>query len=334
MELILPQYDPIKLLNSIDQVAGFSYYLGFPIEIGEFFSNPLRAETNPDTNPSGILVEFPDKVMMLDKGDGQFNCDLIGLVMKITGQNFQQAVKTITNDSPTFTDASFKRTVSITPKEKTQFDIQFKTYSLEDIKYWESQGINLNTVWCGRVRAARRFRLVTSTNPGHWREYSKSNPIYIYLTAIEGIYKIYRPFADKKEKFLYNGHSNDIRLVFEGWEELPETGELVVICKSRKDRLFLKQRGFITLNIQGEDLIPPEEYVKELQRRFKRVVIFFDRDRTGVRSAYHRWYRPYKVECFFIPKYFKGKDTTGFYKQYGEEITNKIIINKLNEQSN
>lgn len=330
--MILTNYDAIETLRSVDQLQGFRYYLRANVDEGSLFSNPLRPLDNPDETPSAVLKWFGEKLVLVDFGDKRYGGDLIKIAQLVSPKaiDYRQAIEKIIIDSKEFNRSDFQNIY--VPRTPMFIPIEYKVqpYTNFDKEWWGKRGIEINTLWNGMVRSCEKFRVGSNK---YWSEYSEENPIYAYLNYRPEIVKIYRPLANKMNKFRWNGNTDDVMLALEGWDEYVR-GDSLVIIKSRKDRLYLKQRGVKVLATPSEGMIPKKQWMDSLQIRFKRIIVFYDRDRMGVTSVRQIWQKPYKCDFFFIPKEFSGKDITGFHEKYGEKITNEIIISKLNGHHN
>ena len=84
-------------------------------------------------------------------------------------------------------------------------------------------------------------------NDSFFHEYSKYDPIYRYREKGNRI-KLYRPFANKWFKWRTNMSGG----ILEGWDELPETGNMVIITSSKKDVMSLYAAGFTAIATRSE----------------------------------------------------------------------------------
>lgn len=346
MEIDIVNYSPDTLLKSIDQHKAFNYYLGQQHPIEKTFCNPLRPSNDPDINPSGMLKWYNSRLMLIDFGNSAFNMDLIKLVMMTKLLDFKSAVLEIYQNRDKFkplSDTIISQKSNKIPEELNKnfkFEIKYRPFELSDINYFENQGLNINHIYSpGKIKAAECFRIITDSqgnlNQSVWVHNTRYNPIYVYETDVKDVYKIYRPFETKNNKFRYNGKSTDYYAEVEGLRDIPSTGDCIIIAKSRKERLFLTYRGFNAINTQGEGRKISTIFMESILNRFKKSIVFYDRDPEGMLSVKNYWRKNFNSDFYFIPEEILGKDLTGvFYDQKvncGKSIyeTNKFINEKI-----
>lgn len=346
MEIEIKNYSPDLLLKNIDQHKAFNYYLGHQYPVEKTFCNPLRPSSNPDNNPSGMLKWYNSRLMLIDFGDSTFNMDLIKLVMMTKLLDFKSAVLEIYQNRDKFKATSDINNLSIpfkNPEESNKrfkFEIVYRPFEITDINYFENQGLNINHIYSfGKIKAADRYRMITESqgvlNQSVWVHNTKYNPIYVFETDVKDIFKIYRPFESKDNKFRYNGKATDYYAEIEGLRDIPSTGNYIIVTKSRKERLFLTYRGFTAINTQGEGRKISVNFMESVLNRFKKSIIFYDRDKEGMLSVKNYWRKNFNSDFYFIPEEIVGKDLTGVFhdqvvnrhKTMAE--TNKFINEKI-----
>jgi hypothetical protein len=110
--------------------------------------------------------------------------------------------------------------------------------------------------------------------------YTKDSPMYAY--KIFNKFKIYRPLSKfRKDKWRTNCSNLDLQ----GYEQLPETGDLLILTKSLKDVMVLYTLGYNAVALQSENDHLNKSVYESLCERFKNIVIFFDNDEPGIKSA-------------------------------------------------
>jgi len=97
---------------------------------------------------------------------------------------------------------------------------------------------------------------------------------------------------------------------------LPKTGEFVVITKSMKDTMLLYELGVPACAPNSETVFLSDDRLSQLQKRFDRIVVFYDNDEAGIKAM--NKIKKLHPELFFVmlPRY-KSKDISDFYKKYG-----------------
>jgi len=154
-------------------------------------------------------------------------------------------------------------------------------------------------------------------------KYQSEQPLYAY--RIFNSFKIYNPQATvKKDKWRSNCGVNDIQ----GWEQLPESGDLLVITKSLKDVMALSLFNIPAIAPQGEHQLVPSKVIDEAKKRFKTLVMFYDYDDAGVSGA-NRARDEYGIPTVYIPKHYlelyNTKDISDCIKEFGLEKTRSLL---------
>mgnify|MGYP000773108075 CR=1 FL=1 len=121
--------------------------------------------------------------------------------------------------------------------------------------------------------------------------------------------RIYRPLADKYTKWRNNLTENDIQ----GFKQLPKTGDILIITKSMKDVMCLYEMGIPAISPSSESTFIPDKALEQLKKRFKRIIIMFDRDEAGVRYL-RKISLKTGLEGLLINKKFKAKDISDAIK--------------------
>lgn len=189
----------------------------------------------------------------------------------------------------------------------------------EDVKYWAQYNISEEILKLFDIRKCCKVWI----NEEMFAEGIPGNPIYRYKEKSK--MKIYRPFAKRKEKFRNNYYGG----LLEGWNQLPEKGEVVVITKSRKDVMTLYSLGIPSVGVRSETTLISGNSFNLLKSRFNKIISYMDNDRTGIEMNK-------KIEELFKIPYIcnpenKPKDASDWMKENKSEFT-EWIKEKLNEQ--
>ena len=217
-------------------------------------------------------------------------------------------------------------TVQLTDKyyEEIKKEIPLKCLKREwtkaDLQYWEDFGITLDILKTFNVIPTKA---VYKGSKLIWKN-SSSNPIYTYLFPNEKKKKIYRPLEkNRKFKFL---SSAEISTVYQGFDQLPETGDLLIITKSMKDVMTLYSLGYNAIAPNGEGYNLDKQFLEFLEYRFDNIVVLFDNDVAGLEAA-RRIYDEHRLFYVLIPsEQFRSKDISEYYYYYGQQETKKLLI--------
>lgn len=132
---------------------------------------------------------------------------------------------------------------------------------------------------------------------------------YLYDQTIES-WKCYKPFEKGADKW----KSNNISKVIDGYKQLPDSGDTLIIVSSRKDLLTV--RTYLgcwaicpTSETSFRNILEKEG---ELNERFKKIYVWLDADETGSMST-KKVVEKTKWNPIYPPLEFKGlgiKDQT------------------------
>ena len=133
-------------------------------------------------------------------------------------------------------------------------------------------------------------------------------------------YKIYQPYS---KEFKWTNNTN--YTVHQGYRQLPDSGELLVITKSLKDVMsLLDVIGITAVGIQSESVMMKDSVMNEYKRRFTKVICLFDNDDAGKRLS-KKYSDKYNVPHFFMPEMEDVTDFSDLVKAVGIEESRKIF---------
>lgn len=325
--------------NAVSEYDIFKAYIPHFKEIDRDFKSEFYDDHKPDCRvyPSGT-----GKLLYHDFGNGDhFNC--YTYVMKKYSCTFAECLRIIANDFNLLkvkSSVSFKPNFilgkeSITkktfePRVRSEISIVSRNWNLTDYNYWFKQ-YGLSFEWCesyfitpcSHVYLKRFDSTVTYVS-------TKSNPIYAYKefdweTGDFLGYKIYFPLnLDKKRKWIC---AADIGKSIAGWEQLPETDDIGILTKSRKDAAVLRTLGFSGYSLQGEANNLPSKLMPILESRFTHNFILYDNDKGGIDGA-ESMSSKYPFKTIFIPIKYDCKDASELVAKIGQNEA-KTVLNKL-----
>lgn len=292
------------LLEKLDDYSIYSYYLG-PFKPGKLMNSPLR---NDDKMPSFAIFPTKDGALLFkDHGTGvsgnalkfiklyrgiQTRDELERELLKIVRKyNPEQNIRTNTY---TKLVGSYAADIGIVRQPFTEVDK----------KYWKQFHISIDTLKKFNVFSIKYFlcnRVVRGT-------YKEDSPMYAY--KVYDKFKIYRPLASKYTKWRTNLTNRHVQ----GLAELPkEGGNLLIITKSLKDVMCLYEMGFNAIAASSETTFIPEDILQSLRHKWKHIVILYDRDKTGMKTA-RQYSKQYKLDAIFVHKKFNSKDISDAVK--------------------
>lgn len=204
--------------------------------------------------------------------------------------------------------------------------VKRKYFTKTDDDYWTQYGIDREVLKYFNVSPIESFWVNDVQQPF---VYTKDCPMYAY--KVYNKFKIYRPYAKRREdKWRNNCGPYDIQ----GWEQLPESGEIVIITKSLKDVMVLYELGYPAIAPQSENSAIPKKVIENLRLRFKTIVILFDNDtagRDGAKKIAEKFVLPhiyFSIDNFIL---YDIKDVSDYVKQFGHVDAGNALIKLLNE---
>ncbi|MGK2861905.1 MAG: hypothetical protein ACSLE0_08225, partial [Chitinophagaceae bacterium] len=154
---------------------------------------------------------------------------------------------------------------------------------------------------------------------------------YAFIEYKDGqeTYKIYQPF-NKDFKWI-NNHNDSI---WQGWNQLPPKGEILIITKSLKDVMSITDvLGIPSVSLQSESVHPKRIVMKELHFRFEDIYLLYDNDFDKEQNWGQLFAKSVASEFnlynIAIQDSRKCKDFSDLVKEYGAVESKKIWDNEL-----
>ena len=313
------------ILKVLTQEEIFSFYIGEPISAGDKMCSPLREDSIPSfgfyyrRDNSGILM-FND-LATHDSGD------CIVFVCKLFGINYREAFFKIAYDfglSKMEITAERQRIISV-KKTQTQKHIELgikrREWEYHDAQFWKSFGIKKATL--------NKYNVVPIQYVFFNGDASKVDKhAYAYMEFKDDAvsYKIYQPFSEK-HKWMNNANYS----VHQGYTQLPSTGEVLIITKSLKDVMSIRDViGIPSVGLQSESVMMKDSVMEEYKSRFDNVVCLFDNDKAGKKLSLE-FSDKYKIPYFFMPELEGVSDFSDLVKKVGKDIARKMFMKKINK---
>lgn len=292
-----------SILDRLSEYDIFKRYIG-PIKIGKVYNSPLREDKSPSF---AIFVSNRDKALLYrDMATGDTG-DVFKFVKQLFGFNsYYDVYQKIYDDMSLFIDGvelTYKTRLEV---RNTQISIKRMEFTEKDLEFWSNFGIKFETLKKYNVSPISTY-YVNNIPKGI---YSELEPMYAY--KVFNKFKIYRPLSSKINKWRGNLSSTDIQ----GYEQLSEKGDLLIITKSLKDVMCLRELGYEAIAPASESTMIPEIVVNKIKSRFKNIIMLYDRDSAGLKFT-RKTIKKYGFKFMFINKKYKTKDISDFVKLYG-----------------
>jgi hypothetical protein len=209
----------------------------------------------------------------------------------------------------------------VLPESNTHTAIRCATqdFSTSQLNWWKSFGISIKTLQLYNVYSVSSYWI-----NDRWYE-KKCYGYYGGKKDDIEYWKLY--FPGERIKFL----SNWTKKMIQGWTQLDKHGDILVITKSLKDVMLFHELGINSIAPLSETCALDRSFIiNTLSKRFKRVCVMYDNDIAGIEGMI----RVKKMLCekkkcnilfFWIPRRYKAKDITDFYKMYGYDKTIELI---------
>lgn len=149
----------------------------------------------------------------------------------------------------------------------------------------------------------------------------------MYAYKVYNNFKIYRPLADKYTKWRNNLTENDIQ----GFKQLPKTGDILIITKSMKDVMCLYEMGIPAISPSSESTFIPDKALNQLKKRFKTILICFDRDEVGCKYL-RKISLKTGLKPFLVHKKWKAKDISDAIKANSFESIKLWIYEEIEKE--
>ena len=192
------------------------------------------------------------------------------------------------------------------------------------LDFWKQYRITLAILKIYCVEAISSYSFMSKDNKLITIKATADQPIFAYLN--EGWAKIYKPFSlEKMYRFMILG-TRPTDYIF-GYLQLPPSGDTLLICAGEKDTLVAAAMGFPAISPHSESATGniTAEIIADLKKRFLKIVIIFDTDKTGVKSA-HSLASKYGVFVATLPEMADGKDLADYIKAgYSKEDVQKLV---------
>lgn len=329
-EIILDKLSPIEI---------FRNYIPDNFVINKPFSSPLRV----DDTPSFSIYESKDTILYNDFVLGGGDC--LRFVKELFGfSSWYDTYSRIAIDFQLDKDYAvrklngyFKRDYrgtinkAIKRKEKAvELSVSTRKWENYDYTYWKKYGINQLMLQKYEVYPISRIFMKYSSDT---LVVKADKHAYCFIERKDGkvTMKIYQPFS-KYKWMTSHDHS-----VWQGWKQLPQRGENLIITKSLKDVMAINQNSwYAAVALQQEGANPKYTVIDELKKRFKKIFVLYDNDFDKVTNwgklAAKKLCRDYNLYFIMIPSSYEAKDFTDLIKKHGIDVARKLLETLINER--
>lgn len=313
--------NPITLeyiLSKVTEYDIYAHYLG-QFKVGMIYNSPFRKDKNPSF---GIFYSKRTKQLLFkDHGTGECG-NVIKFVQLYTGKtNYNDILQDIVAKLNITTDTRLDSSKQYIPSQETVIGVVRQEFTDVDTNYWSQFHISIKTLKKFNVNSIKYY-LCNGIVKGI---YKPENPMYAY--KVYNNFKVYRPLGDKYTKWRNNLTEYDVQ----GYEQLPKKGDICIITKSLKDVMCLYEMGIPAISPSSESTWLPDTVLEDILKRFKRVLICFDRDGPGMRNL-RKISLKTGLNGLIMHKKFKAKDISDAIKANGFDKVKEYIYAEIDKE--
>lgn len=272
--------DKKLILESVTQEEIFKLVFGFlPVDF-QYTTSPLRIDNSPGC---WFQYHINGTLYFIDFASKRHHSDCFNIVQDYYSlPNFFTTLEFIHHKliegRDIITETKIKQEIKRSLKESVKLIIEPRHFIPKDAGFWIPYGISSANLLEDKQFAISAFHAL-NTKKGNFS--SKCYDLaYADTNFPNGRKKIYFPNREGKGRFITTCTREDIG----GINSLPPFGRQLIITKSYKDWRVLKNQGKNAVYLQNEGMFPLKELFI-LCKNWKQVIIFFDNDTQGIRSA-------------------------------------------------
>lgn len=271
-------------------------------------------------NSGHVLCHFHKEKtpsMFVDLKTGYYKCygcgkagDVFSYLMHKYHHSFNEVLRVIATDLKLSYINDSQVTIINDVKSYKNIRIKSKPFGEEELQYWQSYGISKLTLNKYNVKAVEYY----------WVSDNRFEPVDMCFAYCFNNYqyKIYRPFADRARRFVCNTN------VFQGYDQLVDSGDHLFITSSMKDVMCLSELGYNAIAPHSEVSYINKLLCEELMARFNNnLIVYFNNDKAGIMGS-QMLSEKYNMVTMFNPD-GEPKDPSDYYKKYNKEMLKELI---------
>jgi len=321
---------PATILQRISEFDVFRYYMGHrKWELNKATNSPFHVDDNPSFligNKNGYLyyIDFADTDKRGDCFD--FVKDLFYLsslhdALLMVDRDFGLGIVSDHNlGEYKKIKAEYKQPEELLGKRYSYIQVVTRKFTREELDYWNDYHQDIEDLRRENIYSIAKVYL-------NRKLFSIKETEMRFGYYYDGHWKIYRPYGDKKTKWVPN---NVPITTLEGIGNLDKE-KPCFINKSKKDFMVIKKIYPYSCAVQNEGIACfSEENVTTLKERSSSQILSFDSDITGVANS-QQITQLFGFGYCNVPRQYLSegiKDWADLVKEYGMEV----IINYLKEK--
>lgn len=321
-----------EILSKISELDIYNKYSNVgTLSVGKLNTSPLRNTENKDKTPSFSLYPAKGELKFKDFGGYKLSGNCFDYVKYLFNISYEEALKKIYSDFELH-----KLVASVQNSVNTNTTLSYlneinkrivgikRNWNLVDFNYFNQYHIPLEFVGSKNVYPAKSVYLIINEEEiVLWATDSVKYPIYTWSTADK--IKCYRPYNPKNSKWLSTMTTWDLQ----NMETVNHKSDVLFITKSMKDCLVLEYLGFAAVAPGSEVPNIPRKILDYLEASFKRIIILYDNDITGVKNSEALALNTGYQNIILPDK--KYKDISDYAKEFGLEASLELIKKLIND---
>ena len=315
-----------NILNLISQYDIYRLYMPNKWELNKVCHSPFRR----DSEKSFIIGTKFGEITHKDFADSNIKGNCFSFVRQLLQCTYIEALRAIDRDFSLgiSTGTTSKHTTIVTTyqqpiiEEKQYSNIQCITrkFTNSELHYWNNYYQDIEDLKANNVFSISKIFL-------NKERFNVKETELRFGYFYEGQWKIYRPFNERKTKWL----PNNVPLTYlEGKENIIQC-DTAIITKSKKDMMVLKKVYPCVCAVQNESSACfSEENVLFLKDNSEKQVLCFDSDKAGVSNS-QLITKQYDFGYLNVPRNYLSDGINDFAdlgKEYGIETIEKILKKK------
>ena len=275
---------PDSILRKISEYDIFMYYMPDKSwKLNQVTISPFRKERNP----SFVIGNKNGNLSFIDFGDTSkrgdcfqfvkllFNVSTIDEVLKMIDRDFGLGISSGKDVGKyKMIVGNYKQPEDL-GKRYSLIQVKTRKFTHEELAYWNSYHQDISDLRENNIYSIDKLYLNRQLFPLKPTELRFA---YLY----DGHWKIYRPFNDKKGKWVPN---NVPITAMDGMEDIKDC-DVAFINKSKKDYMVMKKVFPCCCAVQNEGIACfSEDNIQYIKSNSKRQILSFDSDDTGVKNS-------------------------------------------------
>lgn len=314
-----------QILDQLTEEELFRFYCPNFEKTDTFFKSEFRKESNPSCR----ITDFGGYLLFKDFGSSEPGTNIWGYLMRKYSCSYRDTLDIVASDFNLKSGSLVSHNVlgvgdsdgcnNKNSSRRTIIKIKVRAWMLKDKNYWrEKYAISKEMLDAYAVKPITHFWI----NDTQFLSSSLSYSYDYYYHNGRLLRKIYQPLSK------YKWYSNIDNTVVQGIANVPKYDDLMLITKSLKDVMVLKNLGYNAVAPNNEISWLPEKVWQKFLGRYKRMVIFFDNDDAGVSNAV-RFSNQYGIPYFYLPVEENVKDISDYVNKYRDVDKAKNLMMNL-----